>query len=110
MEERVQARVHRRWWQGLDVRATARARAQTGLRAHIHVIGVDLEDLVHFAHVDRDASLKGGQVTLQGRTSARGNDRHFVARTKAHDFLHLPRTFGEDDGLQMDWEQVHTCY
>ena len=61
----------------------------TGLDHHVEVLGVNGEDPVHLAHVDRHAAERRVDVPLKRGADPIGNDRHAVVPADADDLNHL---------------------
>jgi xanthine dehydrogenase iron-sulfur cluster and FAD-binding subunit A len=71
-----------------------------GLDPAIQVVGIDLDDLVHVAHVDGDAAVQRRHLALERGAGAERDDRAPVARADLDDLGHLLGRLGEGDRVR----------
>src|SRR5215212_7630696 len=77
-----------------------------GLHARDEVLGTDLEDLVHQARVQADATTHRDDMALKTTTLAEGNDGYAPFVGKAQKLCHLVPTFGKSDSVVADTMSV----
>ena len=71
-----------------------------GLDHAVQILGMNLEDPVHVAEIDRDASTRRIDMPFQRGAGAERDHRHLVPRTDAHGFLHIRGVLREHDRIR----------
>ena len=69
-----------------------------GLNRHRQVFGIDLQHLVHAAHVQADAALHRQQVPFKRRAHAKRDHRHMELTSQRHRVGHVLRVFCKHHG------------
>ena len=62
-------------------------------------LGIDLEHLVHAAHIDADAAMRRVDMALERGAGAEGDQRHAMLAGDRNDRLDLGRTLRKDDAV-----------
>ena len=70
----------------------------TGLHRHRQVFSVDVQHLVHAAHVNADAALHSQKMPFQRRADAKCNDRYVVHCSQLDGVRHIGRAFSKHHG------------
>src|SRR3546814_7987055 len=73
--------------------------AHAGLDDTVEILGIDGDDLVHLAHIERDAAVDGERIAFDRRPRPEWHDRDIGRRTQLYQRDDIVRRVSKDDGL-----------
>ena len=59
------------------------------LHHNIKIFIMNLQNLIHFLHIDRDAAMQSSNMSLEGCAGTKRNDRHLIVRARFNDLTHF---------------------
>src|SRR3546814_3098942 len=80
--------------------------AHAGLDDTVEILGIDGDDLVHLAHIERDAAVDGERIAFDRRPRPEWHDRDIGRRTQLYQRDDIVGRVSKDDGVGQHWSEM----